>query len=51
MDFLELAKARYFCRKFTTQPVEEEKLAKILEAANSAPTSGNLQPVRRCVHR
>lgn len=51
MDFLELAKARYSCRKFTAQPVEEEKLAKILEAANCAPTSGNLQPVKLWVVR
>ena len=35
MEFLELAKARYSCRKFTARPVEDEKLAKILEAAKS----------------
>lgn len=43
MEFLELAKARYSCRKFSEQPVEEEKLAKILEAANLAPTATNAQ--------
>lgn len=51
MDFLELAKARYSCRKFTAQPVEDEKLEKILEAANVAPTGGNLQPIKLWVVR
>lgn len=43
-DFLDLAKARYSCRKFSDQPVEKEKLDKILEAAAAAPTAKNLQP-------
>ncbi len=51
MDFLELAKARYSCRKFTSQPVEDEKLAKILEAANLAPTAANMQPIHIWVVR
>ncbi len=51
MDFLELAKARYSCRKFTPQPVEDEKLAKILDAANSAPTAANMQPIHLWVVR
>ena len=44
MEFLELAKERYSCRKFSPKPIEPEKLAKILEAGNIAPTAGNYQP-------
>ena len=46
MDFMELAKARYSVRKYTGQPVEAEKLQKVLEAALCAPTAHNLQPQR-----
>ena len=45
-DFLDLARARYSCRKFSDRPVEKEKLDKILEAAAAAPTAKNLQPWR-----
>lgn len=44
MDFLELAQARYSVRKFDSRPVEEEKLALLLEAARLAPTAKNSQP-------
>jgi len=44
LDFLELAKKRFSCRKFTEQPVEDEKIEKLLEAAIAAPTAKNLQP-------
>ena len=44
MSFLDLAKKRYSCRKLSAQPVEEEKLQKILEAGNLAPTAVNKQP-------
>ena len=44
MEFMELAKERYSCRKFSDKPIEPEKLEKILEAGNIAPTAGNLQP-------
>ena len=44
MSFLDLAKERYSCRKLSAQPVEEEKLQKILEAGNLAPTAVNKQP-------
>ncbi len=44
MDFLELAKARYSCKKFADKPVEKEKLEKILEAGRLAPTAKNNQP-------
>lgn len=51
MDFLQLAKKRYSVRKYKDKPVEEEKLAKILEAAHVAPTGANKQPVRLIVVR
>ena len=43
MEFLEVIKNRRSIRTFTDQPVEEEKLQQILETANLAPSSGNLQ--------
>lgn len=44
MTFLDLAKERYSVRKFKDQPIEEEKLAAILEAGKVAPTAKNFQP-------
>jgi nitroreductase len=44
MDFQTLAAQRYSLRKFSPQPVEEEKLRLVLEAARVAPTAHNLQP-------
>lgn len=44
MTFLDLAKQRYSCRKYKPQPIEEEKLLKVLEAARIAPSACNLQP-------
>lgn len=44
MDFIELATSRYSVRDFSPKPVEEEKIAKILEAARVAPTAVNFQP-------
>lgn len=49
MSFLELAKERYSVRKFKDKKVEKEKLGKILEAAQLAPTACNLQPQRLLV--
>ena len=46
MSFAELSVARYSLRKFSTQPVEAEKLDLILEAARVAPTAHNDQPQR-----
>lgn len=51
MNFLELAKTRYSCRKFTDQQVELEKIDKIIEAANAAPTATNAQPIHLWVIR
>lgn len=44
MEFLELAKERYAVRAFKDTPVEDEKIALILEAAKLAPTACNNQP-------
>ena len=41
MDFEKLAAERYSLRKFSDQPVEEETLARILEAGRNAPTAHN----------
>lgn len=46
MTFLELAKARYSCRKLTDKPIEPEKIDRILQAAISAPTAKNIQPYK-----
>ena len=37
MDFEKLSAARYSLRKFDSRPVEQEKLALILEAGRNAP--------------
>ena len=44
MSFLELAKARYSCRKLTAKPIEPDKIERILQAAIAAPTAKNAQP-------
>ena len=49
MDFLDLAKKRYSVRSYKKTPVEEEKVACILEAARVAPSAANLQPTRLVV--
>jgi nitroreductase len=46
MNFNELAAARYSVRNFLDKPVEQEKIALILEAARRAPTAANRQPQR-----
>lgn len=43
-SFLQLAAERYSVRKFSNKKVEQEKIAKILEAAKLAPTAVNSQP-------
>ena len=43
-DFLDLAKERYSVRSFSDTPVEQEKIDKIIEAGNVAPTAVNSQP-------
>lgn len=45
MDFQELIRQRESCRSYDeTRPVEEEKLQRILEAAQLAPSACNGQP-------
>lgn len=46
MNFSNLIKDRFSCRKFKDQSVEQEKIDKILEAAMVAPTAVNKQPQR-----
>jgi nitroreductase len=43
MDFFKTVEDRRSMRKYAETPVEEEKLQKILETANRAPSAGNLQ--------
>lgn len=49
MDFMTVAKQRCAVRSYQAKSVEDEKLAKIVEAAHVAPTAGDLQPVRLVV--
>jgi len=49
MDFLELARKRYSVRAYKYDPVEDDKLQKILEAARLAPTASNRQPFQLIV--
>lgn len=44
MDFQELIHKRYSCRQYSNDPLKEEHLNKILEAARLAPTAANRQP-------
>ena len=46
MDFQELIRARYSCRAYRSDPVAEDQLAQVLEAARLAPTADNRQPFR-----
>jgi len=43
MDFFDAVQTRRSTRAFVAKPVEAEKLQTILEAANRAPSAGNLQ--------
>ncbi len=43
MEFKEVIKARYSCKKYGSRQVESEKLNAILEAGRLAPTAKNLQ--------
>jgi nitroreductase len=42
MEFFDLITKRYSVRAYQSKPVEQEKLDKILEAANLAPTAANI---------
>ncbi|MEM5811449.1 MAG: nitroreductase family protein [Candidatus Aenigmatarchaeota archaeon] len=43
MDFEAVVKNRHSIRAFLQKEIEEEKLKKILELTNLAPSAGNLQ--------
>lgn len=43
-DFMQLARARWSVRSFSSRPIEEEKLHQILEAGLIAPTAVNYRP-------
>ena len=49
MNFLDIAKTRFYVRNYAAQKVEQDKLNQILQAARVAPTAANLQPVRLIV--
>lgn len=44
MNFLDLAADRYSVRSFSDRQIEQEKMDKILKAAQLAPTAVNYQP-------
>lgn len=43
MEFKEVIRNRYSCKKYSDRPVEPEKINAILEAGRLAPTAKNLQ--------
>jgi len=49
VDFQQLIEKRYSVRRYKPDPVEKEKLEKILNAARLAPTAANLQPFQLIV--
>jgi nitroreductase len=44
MDVLEAIKGRGSVRRFTSQPVSEEEVKTLIDAARHAPSAGNIQP-------
>ena len=51
MDFSELIQKRYSVRAYRPDPVEEDKLHQVLEAARLAPSAANRQPFQFIVIR
>jgi len=49
MEYSELIATRYSVRAYRPDPVEEEKLQAVLEAARLAPTAANRQPFQLVV--
>lgn len=49
MEFADLIRERYSVRAYRPDPVEEEKLTRVLEAARLAPTAANRQPFQLLV--
>lgn len=46
MDVFEAIRKRYSCRSYEARPIEQEKLARVLEAARLAPSAKNFQDWR-----
>jgi nitroreductase len=51
MDILEVIKTRRSIRRYTREPISEEKINKILEAGRWAPSASNSQPWKFIVLR
>jgi nitroreductase len=51
MEFAELIESRYSVRAYRPDPVEEEKLEGVLQAARLAPTAANRQAIQFVVVR
>jgi nitroreductase len=51
MEYSELIATRYSVRAYRPDPVEDEKLQTVLEAARLAPTAANRQPIQLIVMR
>lgn len=51
MEFFEVLSRRRSIRAYSSKEVEEEKLNQIFEAANMAPSAGNLQAYQVFVYR
>ncbi len=49
MEFSELIEKRYSVRAYRPDPVEDEKLTQVLQAARLAPTAANRQPFQLIV--
>lgn len=49
MDFSQLIKKRYSCRHYSSDPVPDNLLNQVLEAARLAPTAANKQPFKLLV--
>ena len=47
MDFIELARSRYSCKKFDSRQISKEQLDSILEAGRLAPTAKKCGTVSR----
>lgn len=46
MDFLDMTKNRWSVRKFASQQISDEHMARILETGRNAPSACNYQPQR-----
>ena len=49
MEYSQLIAARYSVRAYRSDPIEDEKLQAVLEAARLAPTAANRQPIQLVV--